>query len=196
LFVTHIGTGHVRFHQLLASLSSPTSGHDRSRQSPPGTSRPLLQCLFQKAQCNYSALGSEGLALILSLEHFQDILHAVPATYVLTDSSALCFLLGWRSQGLPKLERYIVRMLALPFQMIIGHVRSSWNVADGLTRMLWRVPSIRPTDVKRAEFIRCPFTPGDIVSPQDIIEALERDPNIVIIKDPHTNKKNVAASRP
>ncbi len=139
--------------------------------------------LWHGPQRSYTILERECLATILGLENFRDLAVAVPQTYLLSDSSPLLYLLRFKGFGLTKVERYIIRLLSLPFKIVISHCSSVFNPADSLSRTTYVAPKMKPGALKRAKVVTSPFDPGDIVEIADIINALESHPQHVVIGD-------------
>ena len=140
-------------------------------------------CLFRGAQAHYGILEKEMYSIFHSLKHFKDHLFAVPATYLITDSQPLLWLMKFRNLGISKLERMIVQITSLPFKIIVSHVAGKVNVADCLTRWAWKVPEVTTSrEARRNAFIvQVPFPIGKLVSLQDIIQKLQDTPDLVSI---------------
>ncbi len=135
---------------------------------------------FTGAAFNYTALEKETCGLLLSLEAFRHYVACASVTYVVTDSQALVWLLRFRHSNISKLERYIIRLLSYNFKIIVAHLKGSLHPADKLTRVL-KIPeqSLRLKDAKEAIVVETPFRLGQIVTPEEILAELERNPNLV-----------------
>ena len=137
---------------------------------------------FRDAAVWYSSIEKETTALLLAINNFKGLMGMVPETFLVTDAQALLWALRFQNSGLTKLEKLCIKLLSLPYRIIISHLRGSVHPADNGTR-LFKVPEpqVRLTEAKRAIIVRSPFQLGAIVTPQDILQELQKDPSIVSI---------------
>ncbi len=136
--------------------------------------------VFKGAMVNYSTLEKEATALVLATEQFSHLLQCASLTYLVTDAQSIVWLLRFRNTGVSKLERLIIRLLALPFHVVVAHIPGRHNPADLFTRTQHYVPpqsSLK--EAKKAIVVKSPFPVGEVVEPQTIIAALLADPGIV-----------------
>ena len=154
--------------------------------------------LFRGAMANYTILEKEASAIVHAITYFQQHLYCSEKAFVLTDSQSFLWALRFRTLGISRLERICIKLLAIPFRIIITHIKGALQPADFLTRV-YKVPD-RDADVtnftaKRAIVVKTPFPPGSIVTPQDIINELLHDPEIVKIPSRQSLRDNVAGAQ-
>ncbi len=140
--------------------------------------------IFKGAMKHYSSLEQEAVALTLAVEHFAEFLRHAPVTYLITDSQSLLWLLKLRNSNISKIERLLIRLMSLPFKVIVSHLRGEHHPADLMTRFYYVPPTHRLTEAKQAIVISTPFPPASIVTKEDILKALRDNPDIVSIPDP------------
>ena len=153
--------------------------------------------LFRGAMANYTVLEKEASAIVHAITYFQQYLYCSEKAYVLTDSQSFLWALRFRTLGISRLERICIKLLAIPFRIIVTHIKGSLQPADFLTRV-YKVPD-KDSDItnytaKRAIVVRTPFPPGSIVTPQDILNELHNDPEIVQIPSRQSLRDNVAGA--
>ena len=153
--------------------------------------------VFKQAAKNYTVLEKEVTGLLINLESFAHFLEAAVCTYVLTDAQALLWALRWKNSGISKLERMCIRLLSMRFRIIITHIRGTANPADLLTRVV-KVPENEYTlkDAKRAIVVHSPFQPGEIISPQRILDELHKNPHIIQLLPPNGEGNQLVKPRP
>ena len=141
---------------------------------------------FRGAACNYSTLEKEAMGVTLNLAHFEFAMAGAPLTFLVTDSLSLCFLLRFRNTGIHKLERMCMKMFEYPFKIIVCHMKGTQIPADNFTRTgldegyyAITESNIRLTEAKKATVIYTPFAVGSVVSPREILEALQKCPDMV-----------------
>ncbi len=140
--------------------------------------------LFRGATLNYTTVEKEMTGLLLGMENFKHMCYMTPACYVITDSQPLVWLLKFRQSGLAKLERACIRLLAMPYQLIVCHLKGSLHPCDLLTRIFKvQEPAVRLKEAKKAVVVKTPWPLGSVVTLQDIIKELEKDPGMVEIPD-------------
>jgi hypothetical protein len=144
--------------------------------------RPIgyTSCLFKGAMKNYTILEKEATAIIKALAYFQQHLYCSPKAYVLTDSQSFLWALRFRSLGISRLERICIKLLSVPFKIIITHVKGEGQPADFLTR-IYKVPSsdsgITNALAKQATVVSTPFPVGQIVTPAQILQKIQELPD-------------------
>ena len=155
-------------------------------------------CTFTGASKNYTILEKETKGLLKAIATFQQFLYCAKRSYVVTDSQSFLWTLRFKSLGISRLERMCIKLLALPYKLIITHQKGKNLPADFMTR-IWAVPSnddgISDINAKNAVIIKTPFDIGQVVSTSDILEALRSDPQIVYIpsKEEIHSKKKICA---
>ena len=140
---------------------------------------------WKGAEQRYSILEKEALGALKAVEAFKDIILACKReVYLITDSSALLFSLFLRKSE-TKYQRWLIRLLAYEFKLIVAHIPGKFMVPDHLTR-LYAVPPVKPTknQIHRAQLIVSPFRPGQILTKDDLIRYVEQHPEVLHIP-PH-----------
>jgi hypothetical protein len=140
--------------------------------------------LFRGSQLNYTILEKEATAILNSIEYFRDELYCAKKTYIITDSQPFLWALRFRNLGISRIERFCIRLLSLPYKLIISHIAGVNQPADALTRV-WKVPDeldkVHGKNYKKAIVVTTPFPIGSIIQVQDLITALKAHPEMVQI---------------
>ena len=142
---------------------------------------------LSKSQEGYSIIEKEALAVVSSLEFFKTLLQGATEVYVLSDSRPFLFIMKLMRYGISHIQRWSVKLFSLPFTVIMVHIKGTVNYADSFTRV-WTVQEDEEpkADLKKAVMIQSPFKIGQLVTYDDLVEALEKNPNLVSysIKEP------------
>ena len=140
--------------------------------------------VFSGAEKNYTVLEKETKGLLKNIHHFQQYLYCSPHAYIVTDSQSFLWTLRFKSLGISRLERMCIKLLSLPYKIIVCHQKGTTLAADFLTR-LWMLPTdgqgITNFTAKWATVVRTPFSVGQVIETKDIISALEGDPSLVYV---------------
>ena len=102
-----------------------------------------------------------------------------------------------RNLGISKIERMSIRLFSYNFKIIVAHLKGSVLPADLLTR-LYHVPkpsTVRLKDAKQASIVNCPFPVAQIVTVQDIVQALQKSPELVALPAPNTERTVVEVNK-
>ena len=141
-------------------------------------------CTFSGASKNYTILEKETKGLLKAIATFQQFLYCAKRSYIVTDSQSFLWTLRFKTLGISRLERMCIKLLSLPYKLIITHQKGKNLPADFMTR-IWAVPSnddgVSDINAKNAVVIKTPFPIGQVVSPEEIIQALRDDPHIIYI---------------
>ena len=135
---------------------------------------------LSKSQEGYSIIEKEALAAVSSLEFFKPFLQGARQVYLLTDSRPFLYIMKLMKCGVSRIQRWSVKLHSLPFELIMVHIKGTVNYSDTLTRV-WTVqendePNV---DMKKAIMIESPFKVGQILTLNDVQEALEKNPHLV-----------------
>ena len=176
--------------QVPPALDLSTIGVTTSRPQDPQVHvvRPIgyMSGVFRGPAENYTVLEKEASAIIKAITHFQHYLYCAPKCYVLTDSQSFCWAMRFRSLGISRLERICIKLMSVPYKIIITHTKGAFQPADNLTR-IYKVEDppkhaqVSNHDAKRAVVVSTPFPVGSVVSAEDILKALQRQPDHVHI---------------
>ena len=144
---------------------------------------------LSKSQAAYSIIEKEAFAVVSALEFFKPLLHEANNIYILSDSRPFLFIMKLMRFGLSRLQRWSIRLFSLPYTIIMCHVAGVYNYSDCLTRV-WAVvddPESKP-DMKKAIIVESPFKIGQLITLNDLSDALEKQPNLVTFtpKIPYT----------
>jgi len=135
---------------------------------------------LSKSQSNYSIIEKEAFAVISSIEFFKPILQAANKVYVLSDSRPFLYILKLMKAGMSRLQRWSMKLFDLPFEVIMCHVKGTCNYSDSLTRV-WAVqdPDEAAPDMKKPIIVTSPFKIGQLITYDDMVEALAKYPKTV-----------------
>lgn len=138
--------------------------------------------VFTGAALNYSTIEKEISAILKGIDRFLEYLYCANQCVIVTDSQPFCWALRFSRLGISRIERMILKLSQFPFLIIVAHMRGIHHPADFLTR-IYRIPDrpVTPGQAKKAIVIRNPFKIGDIITVDDIIRELKKDPSIVYI---------------
>jgi hypothetical protein len=157
---------------------------------------------LSKSQEGYSIIEKEAFAVVCSLEFFKPLLQGAKEVYVLSDSRPFLFIMKMMKCGISRIQRWSLKLFSMPYTIIMVHIKGTVNYSDSLTRV-WAVEeSNEPKpDMKKAIMVESPFKIGQLITYDDLVEVLEKNPNLVsfTVKEPTTKKgvnpiKNVRAS--
>jgi len=157
---------------------------------------------LSKSQEGYSIIEKEAFAVVCSLEFFKPLLQGAKEVYVLSDSRPFLFIMKMMKCGISRIQRWSLKLFSMPYTIIMVHIKGTVNYSDSLTRV-WAVEeSNEPKpDMKKAIMVESPFKIGQLITYNDLVEVLEKNPNLVsfTVKEPSTKKgvnpiKNVRAS--
>ncbi len=146
--------------------------------------------VFQGPMQRYSSLEKEATALVLSVERCRDIFACSKMNFVVSDCRSLLWMLRLQNCGNQKIERLAIRLFSLPFSIIVAHCRGESNPADLLTRFYHVPPQYTKQQIRKAEIIESPFKIGEVVTVQDLTQALEQNDNLIHIP-PHVPSPKV-----
>ena len=136
-----------------------------------------------KTQIAYPIQEKEGLAVILTIEHHKQLLMGFKIRYLISDSQPFLYMMKSSRAGYAKFDRWITKLQSVPMNFIIVHIRGKLNVvADYMSRNLFFAVEPIKYDVfkKNLPFlIKTPFKIGQIVTFEDIRQALNNNPNLV-----------------
>jgi len=144
---------------------------------------------LSKSQEGYSIIEKEAFAVVSSLEFFKTLLQGATEVYVLSDSRPFLFIMKLMRCGISRIQRWAVKLFSLPFTVIMVHVKGTVNYADSFTRVWTVQEDTEPkADLKKAVMVQSPFKIGQLVTYDDLVEVLEKNPNLVSysIKEPKT----------
>ena len=149
--------------------------------------------VFRGPALHYSILEKEAVGLIRALEHFRDELYAAKHAYVVSDSQAFLFLLRFQNMGLSRVERLCVRLLQIEYRIIVGFMKGEHMASDALTRV-YKIDEGEATgkkkpNYKKAIVVASPFKLGQVITVEDIVKALETDPDLVLMPEDEQLKK-------
>ena len=135
---------------------------------------------LSKSQANYSIIEKEAFAVISSLEFFKPVLQAANKVYVLSDSRPFLYILKMMKAGMSRLQRWSMKLFDLPFEVIMCHVKGTANYSDTLTRV-WAVqePDEAAPDMKKPVIVTSPFKIGQLITYDEMVEAIEKFPKSV-----------------
>ena len=138
---------------------------------------------LSKSQAAYSIIEKEALAVVSSLEFFKPQLQGANKVYVLSDSRPFLYIMKLMRCGISRLQRWSIRLFSLPYEIIMCHIKGTMNVADSLTRV-WAVEDDidEKPDMKEAILVSSPFKIGQLITYDDLLEALEKQPSLVSYK--------------
>jgi len=142
---------------------------------------------LSKSQEGYSIIEKEAFAVVSSLEFFKPLLQGIEEVYILSDSRPFLFIMKMMKCSISRIQRWSLKLFSMPFTIIMVHIKGTVNYSDSLTRV-WAVED-DPTelaDLKKAVIVTSPFKLGQLVTYNDLVEALEKNPNLVsyTIKEP------------
>jgi len=142
---------------------------------------------LSKSQEGYSIIEKEAFAVVSSLEFFKPLLQGISEVYVLSDSRPFLFIMKMMKCNISRIQRWSLKLFSMPFTIIMVHIKGTVNYSDSLTRV-WAVeeePTAQP-DLKKAVMVTSPFKIGQLVTYDDLVEALEKFPDLVTftIKEP------------
>jgi len=147
---------------------------------------------LSKSQEGYSIIEKEALAAVSSLEFFKPFLQGARQVYLLTDSRPFLYIMKLMKCGVSRIQRWSVKLHSLPYELIMVHIKGTVNYSDTLTRVWTVQENENPTvDMKKAIMIESPFKIGQILTLDDVQEALDKNPNLVTYseKQPRPVKK-------
>ena len=154
---------------------------------------------LSKSQAAYSIIEKEALAVVSSLEFFKPQLQGANKVYVLSDSRPFLYIMKLMRCGISRLQRWSIRLFSLPYEIIMCHIKGTMNVADSLTRV-WAVEDDidEKPDMKEAILVTSPFKIGQLITYDDLLEALEKQPSLVSykIKEKVKSKQKTNSSSP
>jgi len=146
---------------------------------------------LSKSQEGYSIIEKEAFAVVSSLEFFKTLLQGATEVYVLSDSRPFLFIMKLMRCGISRIQRWSVKLFSLPFTVIMVHIKGTVNYADSFTRV-WAVQDADEpkADLKKAVMVESPFKIGQLVTYDDLVEVLVKNPNLVSysIKEPNLAK--------
>ncbi len=133
----------------------------------------------------YSIVVKEALAVIMGLSKFRMELEAVRERVVITDSTAIVFILSGGRAGNNRLARLAMTMLAMPFKVIIKHRRGEDNLLpDVLSRFFHKTkPHLKlkdPYTLERDDLKSLGLKEGDITTSHSIHERVNNDSAFVL----------------
>ena len=135
---------------------------------------------LSKSQEGYSIIEKEAFAVVCSLEFFKPLLQGATQVYVLSDSRPFLFIMKMMKCGISRVQRWSLKLFSMPYSIIMVHIKGTVNYSDSLTRV-WAVEESEEDkpDMKKAIMIESPFKIGQLVTYDDLVEALEKNPNLV-----------------
>ena len=135
---------------------------------------------LSKSQEGYSIIEKEAFAVVCSLEFFKPLLQGATQVYVLSDSRPFLFIMKMMKCGISRIQRWSLKLFSMPYSIIMVHIKGTVNYSDSLTRV-WAVEESEEDkpDMKKAIMIESPFKIGQLVTYDDLVEALEKNPNLV-----------------
>ena len=158
---------------------------------------------LSKSQEGYSIIEKEAFAVMCSLEFFKPLLQGAKEVYVLSDSRPFLFIMKMMKCGISRIQRWSLKLFSMPYTIIMVHIKGTVNYSDSLTRV-WAVEECdepKP-DMKKAIMVESPFKVGQLITYDDLVEVLEKNPDLVkfSIKEPSIKLKrevikNITCSR-
>jgi hypothetical protein len=146
---------------------------------------------LSKSQEGYSIIEKEAFAVVSSLEFFKPLLQGAKEVYVLSDSRPFLFIMKMMKCGISRIQRWSLKLFSMPYTIIMVHIKGTVNYSDSLTRV-WAVEETSEVkaDLKKAIVVESPFKIGQLITYDDLNEALEKNPDLVkfSIKEPNLKK--------
>jgi hypothetical protein len=140
---------------------------------------------YSGAAISYSSIEKEFLCILLSLEQLKTFLYSADTTYVLTDCAPILWCLKYRYSRITKLEKYAIKLLSLPFKIIVHHLRGSIHPGDLMSRTIKvEEPTTTLTEAKRAIVINTPFHPCTLTSLENLVKYIKENPDCVQVPPP------------
>ena len=135
---------------------------------------------LSKSQEGYSIIEKEAFAVVCSLEFFKPLLQGATEVYVLSDSRPFLFIMKMMKCGISRIQRWSLKLFSMPYTIIMVHIKGTVNYSDSLTRV-WTVEESteHKPDMKKAIMVESPFRIGQLITYDDLVEALEKNPNLV-----------------
>jgi hypothetical protein len=140
---------------------------------------------YSGAALAYSSIEKEFLCILLSIEKLKTFLFSAESTYVLTDCAPLLWCLKYRYSRITKLEKYAMKLLSLPFKIIVYHLKGSIHPGDLMSRTIKvEEPTTTLGEAKRAIVVKTPFHPCTLTSLEEVLAYVENNPDCVQVPTP------------
>jgi hypothetical protein len=140
---------------------------------------------YSGAALAYSSIEKEFLCILLSLEQLKTFLYSAESTYVLTDCAPILWCLKYRYSRITKLEKYAIKLLSMPFKIIVHHLKGSIHPGDLMSRTIKvEEPTTTLGEAKRAIVVSTPFHPCELTSLDQLIKYVEENPDCVQVPAP------------
>lgn len=136
---------------------------------------------LSKAQRAYPIIEKEAYAIVQTLTYFDNLIsRSNNKVYLLTDTSPFLYLVKLMKTSIARLQRWTLKLSSLSYDLIMCHIKGAYNVADHFTRV-WVVDDseLPKPDKNKAIVINSPFAVGQVVTLQDVIDAVDKDPDCV-----------------
>ncbi len=133
----------------------------------------------------YSIVAKEALAVILGVTKFRQELEAVRERAIITDSSAIVFILSGCRAGNSRLARLAMTLLSMPMKVVIKHRSGNDNIVpDVLSRFFHeKKPHLKlrdPYGVEKEELKSLGLKDGEITTMAKVNEAVNSNKEFVV----------------
>ena len=142
---------------------------------------PVAYCSrkFGPSELNYSIYEKEILASVFACKHFENLLIPARKVYLYSDSTAYLWSVKNCLGQNHRVSRWLCLLSSLPIEIICMHCTSKQNISDFLTRpSILKVEKIN--DLRKAVVVRTPFTPGQVITFEQLFDAVRADPDCVV----------------